>query len=61
MFSDFPVYAEALWEIIPEPESDEGAAGELPTRASTETTGRSTSKKRRKASILFLAITGTFS
>ena len=48
LFSDFPVYAEALWEIIPEPGSEEGAAGELSTLASTETTGRSTSRKRRK-------------
>lgn len=51
LFSDFPVYAEALWEIIPEPGSEEGAACELPTQASTETTGRSKSRKRRKVHV----------
>ena len=48
LFSDFPVYAEALWEIILEPGSEEGATCELPTQASKETTGRSKSRNRRK-------------
>ena len=51
LFSDFLVYAEALWEIIPEPGREEGAACELPTQASTETTGRGKIRERRKVHV----------